>query len=306
LGGNDWQQTTGVYPLRIEDVPDWATIAKQWNWDPWKTTRWQAIQDICKYTGMVFAVHWQYQPTAAFTGWMPCAYFLTEAQWDDATNQGSTGASTADKTVDAATSVLPTTFQYQNESLQQINRIKVIVQNDADGAWFESTAETAGVTAGTELPREKVWGPACGKWTQALANTKSAAMLTEYGAAAEIFRAELQAATKLRLGQKIRFTNVSGHPSDWMRITQITHSGAIVDEKTSIEYSKLVTFKMTKERTEVAGMYREIQTIAAHEAEQATDKRKSLEAEIVAHISGDIYDVEISSTGQVLKNVRLI
>lgn len=306
LGGNDWRNTTGIYPFRIEDVPSWSTIAKQWNWDPWKTTRWQAIQDICKYTGMIFVVLWKYQPTAAFTGWMPCAYFLTEAQWDDATNKGNTGASAVDKTVDASTSVLPSTFSYQNESLQQINRIKVIVQDDVTGTWYEATSETADVTNNLELPREKTWGPVCGKWTQAQADARAAALLTEYGDAAEIFRAELQAATKLRLGQKIQFTNVSGHPTDLMRITQISHSGAAVAEKTSIEYSKLNTFKMTKERTESAGLYREVQSLAAYEADKATEKRKNREAEIVARVGEGLYDVKILSTGQVLKSVRLI
>lgn len=306
LGGGDWQLTTGIYPLRIEDVPSWSTIAKQWNWDPWKTTLWQAIQDICQYCEMIFVVYWQYQPTAAFTGWMPCAYFLTQAQWDDATNQGATGASAADKTVDASTSVLPTDLSYQKEEQQNVNRVKVIVQDDTSGTWYESTAETAEVTAGTEMPREKVWGPYCGKWTQAQADTKSAALLTEYNQAAEMFKAKLQAATKLRLGQKIKFTNVDGHPTDWMRITAITHSGETANEFTEIEYSKLDTVKMTKERTEAAGIYREIQSLAEFEAKEIETRRKNREGEIVARVGEGLYDVKILSTGQILRSVRLI
>ncbi len=306
LGGNDWQLTTGIYPMRIEDVPNWSTIAKQWNWDPWKVTRWQAIQEICQYCDMIFVVLWKYQPTAEFTGWMPCAYFLTQTQWDDATNQGATGASAADKTIDASTSELPLEFSYQKEEQQNVNRIKVIVQDDSSGSWYESTAETAEVTAKTELPREKVWGPHCGMWTQGQADTKAASLLTEYNQAAEMFRAEMQAATKLRLGQKVKITNVYGHPTEWMRVTSITHSGEATSEFTSIEYAKLDTVKMTKERTEAADMYREIQAIAEKEVEDNEANRKSREGEITAVIDDTHYDVKISSTGQILKNVRLV
>ncbi len=287
-------------------MPNWSTIAKQWNWDPWKTTLWQAIQDICQYCDMIFVVYWHYQPSAEFTGWMPCAYFLTQAQWDDATNQGAFGESAADKAIDASTSVLPVDFSYQKEEQQNVNRIKVIVQDDETGTWYESTSETSGVTAGTELPREKVWGPCCGKWTQALADTKASDLLTEYGAAAEMFRAKLQAATKLRLGQKIQFTNVDGHPTDWVRITAITHSGEAANEFTEIEYAKLATIRMTKERTEAAGLYREIQAIAEDKVDELEVKRKNREGEVTAVINDTTYDIKIKSTGQVLKNVRLI
>jgi hypothetical protein len=306
LGGNDWQKTTGIYPMRIEDVLDWSSIAKQWNWDPWKTTLWQAIQDICQYCDMVFAVYWQYQPSAEFTGWIPCAYFLTQAQWDDATNQGSTGASAADKTIDASTSVLPVDFSYQKEEQQNVNRIKVIVQDDESGEWFESTAETAEVTAGTELPRERVWGPYCGKWSQSQADDEASALLTEYNQAAETFKAKMQAATKLRLGQKIKFTNVDGHPTDWMRVTSISHSGEAASEFTEIQYAKLGTVFMSKERTETAGLYSEIQSVASCEAEQLETKRKNREGEIVARVGEGLYDVKILSTGQILRSVRLI
>ncbi len=306
LGGNDWQLTTGIYPMRIEDVPDWATITKQWNWDPWKVTRWQAIQDICQYCDMIFVVLWKYQPTAAFTGWMPCAYFLTQTQWDDVTNQGATGASAADKTVDAATSILPIDFTYQKEEQQNVNRIKVIVQDDETGTWYESTVETAGVTAKTELPREKVWGPVCGKWTQTQANDVATNLLAEYNMAAETFKVKMQAATKLRLGQKIKFTNVGDHPTDWMRITQISHSGEVANEFTGIQYAKLGSVSMTKERTEGASMYREIQTIAESAIDDNEANRKSREGEIITVIDDTHYDVKISSTGQILKNVRMI
>ena len=63
---------------------------------------------------------------------------------------------------------------------------------------------------------------------------------------------------------------------------------------------------MTKERTESAGLYREVQSLAAYEADKATEKRKNREAEIVARVGEGLYDVKILSTGQVLKSVRLI
>ncbi len=188
-----------------------------------------------------------------------------------------------------------------------MNRVRVIVQDDSTRTFYESIAENSEVTAGLELPREMIYGPESGKWTQALADAIAGAYLAEYNQPVKTFKARLQASTKLRLGQKIKFTNVDGHPTDWMRITSISHSGEVANELTEIEYS-IGTLDMVKSRKVPTNISKEIEIIAKNEVDKLETDRMNRDGEInaVVDADNDIYDVKIVSTGQILKNVKLV
>jgi len=144
-----WEQVTGIYPYRLSNPHsyyEWPYDKRiDWNFMP-KTTKAQAIQEVCEKSGLVFLVKWR-----KINGvWRPCAYLVPEEDID----HYSWGLD------------LPGPVTFTHPDPHVIDGVRVTMRSDEkynrivvrsaapSGAWFEAIRETPGLRYGDELPIE--------------------------------------------------------------------------------------------------------------------------------------------------------
>jgi len=256
LGGDDWEETTGIMPYKINSVTAWGDTLNSRVFDfTVGTTKKQAIDKICNYCRFVFMVKWIVVDGIA----TPAAYFLSE---DD-----------IDTDLDLPAAV---TFAYPDPYLvgeikpvargdERYNRVTVIGRNNAGGVFF-CTVESPSVTAGDELAIEKIENS--GSWTtQAQVNARAAELYAYYSATAYTYTAKLLDRMDLELLQKIQITGYTGISENWMRITRIkktvraTKDG--VEKLVEIEFTENVKWSALRRmyRYSSDDMTNEIETI---------------------------------------------
>lgn len=232
LGGDDWEETTGIMPYKINPVTAWGDTLNSKVFDfAIGTTKKQAIEKICAYCRFVFLVKWIVVEGIATAA----AYFISE---DDIDTELDLPA--------------PVTFTYPDPYLadsikpvvrgdERYNRVTVIGRNNAGGVFF-STVESPSVTAGDELAIEKIENS--GSWTtQAQVDARAAELYSYYSATAYTYTAKLLDRMDLELLQKMRITGYTGVSENWMRITRIKKT--VRATKDGVE--KLVEIEFTED-----------------------------------------------------------
>ena len=223
LGGTTWASVTGIEPHRINTVAAWEDIKKSFEFGD-RCTRWQAIQEICEYCNHVFAVKWRNVGDT----WTPSAYFVHE---DDIDSSTAGLDLPAEITITDPDPHLITGISVKDSPEHQYNRVLVSGSNAAT-----ATAQTAAVTAGTEIPIEYVYADAA-LTTQAMTDLRAQELLDFFQASAKVYTAKLVRRVDLELYQKISFSGYQKIEQDTMRITRITYSRSTTSI-VEIEFSK--------------------------------------------------------------------
>ena len=260
LGGDDWEETTGIMPYKINSVTAWGDTLNSRVFDfPIGTTKKQAIDKICNYCRFVFLVKWIVVDGIA----TPAAYFVSE---DD-----------IDTDLDLPA---PVTFAYPDPYLvgdikpvakgdERYNRVTVIGRNNAGGVFFK-TVESPAVTAGDELPIEKIENS--GSWTtQDQVDARAAELYVYYSATAYTYTAKLLDRMDLELLQKIRIVGYPGVSENWMRITRIKKT--VRATKDGVEKLVEVEFTENVKWSALRRMYRYSSDDMTNEIETIVDNK---------------------------------
>jgi len=233
LGGNDWEKTTGIEPYRINDVTAWddATdpIKKQFTFRE-KTLRWSAIVEIADYCNFVFVVKWR----EVAGDWRPCAYFVHE---DDIDTGGIGIDLPGEMTITEPDDYLINDVEIKDEPLYKYNRVLCIGYSLETNEYFYSTAQTAAVAAGTEIPREYTFtDPKLN--TKAKTEAKAQELLELFQESSIIYTAKFKNRMDLELYQTVSFGGYPKIDSNEMRITKITYKREAVNDTVTIEFCK--------------------------------------------------------------------
>lgn len=233
LGGADWEKTTGIEPYRINDVTAWDDATnptkKQFTFKE-QSLRWSAIVEIADYCNFVFVVKWR----EVSGSWRPCAYFIHE---DDVDTGGIGLDLPPEMTVSYPDEYLVNDIEIKDEPLYKYNRVLCIGYSQETDEYFYSTAQTEGVAAGTEIPREYTY-------TEAALNTKDKTeakaqeLLDFFQASAITYKAIFNNRMDLELYQTLSIGGYEKIDSDEMRITAITYLGEAANNRVEIEFSK--------------------------------------------------------------------
>lgn len=229
LGGSAWETTTGIEPYRINTVADWTNIKKAFEFGD-RYTRWKAIQEICDYCNFVFVVKWRHVGGT----WQPCAYFVHE---DDIDTAGIGLDIPAAVTITDPDEYLMDGVSVKDSPEHQYNRVLATGYDAATATYFYATAQTAEVSAGTEIPIEYIHADAALN-TQAKTDTKAQELLDFFQASAKVYVARFKRRMDLELYQKINFEGYNKIDTDTMRITRISYSRSAANDIVEIEFSK--------------------------------------------------------------------
>lgn len=229
LGGTAWATVTGTEPHRINTVADWTNIKKSFEFTD-RCTRWKAIQEICDYCNFVFVVKWR---DVAGT-WRPSAYFVHEDDIDSATIGLDIPASVTITDPDA---YLLDGVSVKDSPEHQYNRVLATGYDTATATYFYATAQTAEVSAGTEIPIEYGYADAALN-TQAKTDAGAQELLDFFQASAKVYVARFKRRMDLELYQKISFAGYNKIDTDTMRITRISYSRSAANDVVEIEFSK--------------------------------------------------------------------
>jgi hypothetical protein len=263
-----WEQITGIMPYRLENPPsyyEWPYSSRiDWVFQP-KTTKAQAIQEICEKSGLVFLVKWR----KIHGVWTPCAYLVPEEDIDHPTR----GLDLPD----------PVTFTHPDphamdgvrvtmRSDEKYNRIEVRSASPS-GAWFHAVRETPALQSGDELPIEYLEERSDlpidadhGGWCNARAD-ELYAYYTKY---AYTYTLTLIDRTDLELYQRCRFYGFDSIPSgEMMRIVAITYN--VLPTHTEVEITVTPDSRLSDlrrlQRSQAADAVSEMQVIARSQIE---------------------------------------
>lgn len=261
-----WEQVTGIMPYRIHNPStyDHPYTPKDWNFQP-KTTKAQAIQEVCEYSGMVFLVKWR-SVNGAMT---PCAYLVHQDDIDHATHGLD----------------LPPMVTFTHPDPRIANGVRATLQSDEkynrievrsaspSGAWFHAVRETAALRAGDELPIEYLEERSDlpidadhGGWCNARADE----LYAYYTAYSYTYTLTLIGRTDLELYQRCRFYGFGVIPDrDAMRIVAIRYN--VRPTHTEVEITVTPDSRLSDirrlQRSQAADAVSEMQVIARSQIE---------------------------------------
>jgi hypothetical protein len=210
-------------------VTDWTNIKKAFEFGD-RCTRWKAIQEVCDYCNFVFVVKWRHVGGT----WRPCAYFVHEDDIDSATIGLDIPAAVTITNPDA---YLMDGISVKDSPEHQYNRVLATGYDTATATYFYATAQTAEVSAGTEIPIEYVHADASLN-TQAKTDTKAQELIDFFQASAKVYVARFKRRMDLELYQKISFSGYNKIDTADMRITRISYSRSAANDIVEIEFSK--------------------------------------------------------------------
>ncbi|MFA7121356.1 MAG: DUF2341 domain-containing protein [Bacilli bacterium] len=262
-----WERTTGIMPYRIHDPISYGHpyTPKDWNFQP-LTTKVQAIQEVCEYSGMVFLVKWRFV-NGAMT---PCAYLVHQDDIDHATHGLD----------------LPPMVTFTHPDPHIANGVRATLQSDEkynrievrsaspSGAWFHAVRETAALQAGDELPIEYLEERSDlpidadhGGWCSARADE----LYAYYTAYSYTYTMTLINRTDMELYQRCRFYGFGTIPDgDVMRIVSIRYH--VLRTHTEVEITVTPDSRLSDlrrlQRSQAADSVSEVQTIVRGQINQ--------------------------------------
>lgn len=216
-----WERVSGIMPYRIHDPISYghSYTPKDWNFQP-MTTKIQAIQEVCEYSGMVFLIKWR-----VINGAMtPCAYLVHQDDIDHATHGLDLPPMVTFTDPDPC---IANGIRATLQSDEKYNRIEVRSASPS-GAWFHAVRETVALQRGEELPIEYLEERSDlpidadhGGWCSARADE----LYAYYTAYSYTYTLTLIDRTDLELYQRCRFYGFGVIPDgDVMRIVAIRYS----------------------------------------------------------------------------------
>jgi hypothetical protein len=289
-----WEQVTGVMPYRLENPSSyyaWPYSSRiDWTFQP-KTTKLQAIQEICEKSGVVFLIKWK-RIDGSLT---PCAYLVPEEDIDHPTR----GLDLPD----------PVTFTHPDPCV--VDRIRVAARSDEkynrievrsaspSGAWFHAIRETPALQAGEELPIEYLEERADlpedadhRRICQARANE----LYDYYTQDAYTYTLTLLNRVDLELYQRCQFYGYGPIPDgEMMRIVSISYH--VLPTHSEVEITVTPDSRLSDlrrlQRSQTADAITEIQTVAQEQINQIAQG----EVGTVINVTGEEAEVEPERAG---------
>jgi hypothetical protein len=125
LGGSTWEKETGIEPYKIDDVSGWGTTVtkKSFVFDK-KTTKKQAIDEICSHCNFIFVLKWRITSGGHRR---PCAYFINEDDIDTDLDLPSKA------TFASGNAYLLGNVKVEDRQNEKINRVRVAGANPITG-----------------------------------------------------------------------------------------------------------------------------------------------------------------------------
>lgn len=232
LGGDQWENITGIQPYRVTDVADWDSEtlpSKQFISDS-KASKWKLIQEICEYTHHVFIVKWRENDDGL---WVTSAYFVHEDDIDDA-EAGLDLPATV--TVTNPDPYLMGSVTVEDKQEDMINKVMVNGVDPISGTWYTATKESDGVAAGDELPIEYLH-ESTDLNTQDLTTAKATELYNFFHSVAQVYTASFKKRMDLQLYQKLSFVDYDEIPAGDMRITSITYSRKNAEDVVTVQFT---------------------------------------------------------------------
>jgi hypothetical protein len=232
LGGDNWQNTTGIYPYRLNPV---GTVSGSWTPKPYDTwffqsaqTKMQAIEELAAYHNFIFLVKWKDIGIGDYT---PVAYFVHQ---DDIDISG--GAATEHQGLDLPDKVTITasTDTYLVGSVDatiagegKVNKVTIRCQ-DVNGVWYQNTpvsgtTESAAVFSGGEIPVE-YFKEDPNLVSQADCDTAAALLYSYLSMRISTYKAVFRQRTDFELLQLIAFSGYTEIPDGDYRIIDIRYT----------------------------------------------------------------------------------
>ena len=227
LGATNCGNVTGIGDYHLYTNPNWGTIGKTFQWTT-ETSKWDAIKEICEYTGYVFHVYWTaYGDTPIYQ----VAYFCAADDIDTYFNLP------AQVTITNPDSQLINVNYISNQS-DKINKVTVKGYDPDTTAYFTFIAIEDTVDAGEEPPIEYRYSDFSGVLdTMAKCETKAVSLYTDLNTVPWTYAATFKRRYDLQLYQKIKFSGYNGIPDDDMRITGITYNFGVNNHTVTIQCS---------------------------------------------------------------------
>jgi hypothetical protein len=228
LGGSAWEKETGIEPYKIDDVSGWGTTVtkKSFVFDK-KTTKKQAIDEICSHCNFIFILKWRITSEGHSR---PCAYFINEDDIDTDLDLPSKA------TFASGNAYLLGNVKVEDRQNEKINRVRVAGANPITGDWYEAVVESTGVTSGDEIPIE-YYSESSSLDTQEKVDDKAQALFDFFNTVAKTYTATLLNRTDLRLYQKIQFTGYSKIDSEEMRIIGISYADLGTHREVTVQFT---------------------------------------------------------------------
>jgi hypothetical protein len=283
-----WEKVSGVMPYRIDDPTTWGHpyTPKDWVFQP-RTSKMQAIQEVCEYSGMVFLVKWRKIDGRI----VPCAYFVHQDDIDDPGHGLDLPSMT---TFTAPDPCIADEIRATLRSDEKYNRI-IVRSSSPSGAWFEAIRETPALQTGDELPIEYLEERSDlpedadhAGWCASRADE----LYAYYTAYAYTYTMTLIDRTDLELYQRCRFYGFGSIPDgETMRIVSIRY--VVKPTHTNVEITITPDSRLSDlrrlQRSQAADGISEMQTIAQSQIDQVARG----EAGTVVGIDGSEATVEM-------------
>jgi hypothetical protein len=229
LGGDSWRNTTGIEPYNIQDVDAWGTTltAKSFVFDK-KTSKKQAIDEICAYTNHIFVLKWRIDGVTGEV--VPCAYFIHEDDVDTELDLPSKVTFTSPSVY------VKNGIKIEDKQNEKVNRVRVAGANPITGDWYEAVAESDGVTYGDEIAIE-YYAESSNLDTQQKVDDKAQALFDFFNTVAKTYTATLIGRVDLELYQLVNFSGYSLIGTEDMRIIGISYTDYGTHNETTIQFT---------------------------------------------------------------------
>jgi len=230
LGGANSGNISGIGEYTLRTNPDWSSIQKTFQWTT-KTSKWQAIQEMCAYTGYVFHVLWSAEGDSSLYA---KAYFVKDTEIDSGYMDlpaAVTITSPDDTLID---------INYIFDRSEVYNEVNCKGYNKDTPEYFIYITQSAEVAAGEECPVTYYYQDLSGILdTMTKTGVKSQALFDDLYTSPKIYVVRFKRRYDLQLYQKINFSGYTGIITDDMRITGITYNFGLLDTTVEIQCSPI-------------------------------------------------------------------
>lgn len=282
LGGANSGNVTGVGEYTLYTNPDWSTTQKTFQWTT-ETSKWDAIQEMCTYTGYVFHMLWSAEGE---TPLYAKAYYVKASELDD----GKIDLPAAVTVTNPSDEVISLTY-IENQT-DMINEVVARGFNSSSNTYFIATQQSTPVAAGEECPvtyNYKDLGGGLDTWAKTEA--KALSLFTDLYSVPATYKAVFKRRYDLQLYQKITFSGYSGITTDAMRITAIQYNFGIANETVEIQCSPIDSLTISNPEQVARSMDTNIITEEGLVAEDRIRRLPVASIATVTDISGNLMEV---------------